>query len=165
MTKYVFRRSIHGLLSVAVVVAIVMVLIYGLMNKELIFADDPTYSKLGNNKKTAYMYARWEDYGYLHYVPYADYLNELKKNGSIDEETRSKAVLLGKTKDVDSELTTEYIEKFTKYYADKGYGHQFLKLIFSINREIRISGLQPKRNVVRHEQKSRNISWWQNSLQ
>ena len=64
-----------------------------------------------------------------------------------------------------SAMPVDVFINLTQDYADKGYGHQFLKLIFSINREIRISGLQPKRNVVRHEQKSRNISWWQNSLQ
>jgi len=121
MTKYVLKRGIHGLLSVAVVVAIVMIMIYGLMNKELIFAEDPTYTKMNNNRKVNYMYSRWESYGYLHYVPYSDYLSALKKDGTIDEDTRSQAVLLGKTSEFDSELTKEYIEKFTKYYTDKGY--------------------------------------------
>lgn len=64
-----------------------------------------------------------------------------------------------------SAMPVDVFINLTQDYADKGYGHQFLKLIFSINREIRISGLQPKRNVVRYEQKSRNISWRQNPLQ
>jgi oligopeptide transport system permease protein len=98
-----------------------MIMIYGLMNKELIFAEDPTYTKMNNNRKVNYMYSRWESYGYLHYVPYSDYLSALKKDGTIDEDTRSQAVLLGKTSEFDSELTKEYIEKFTKYYTDKGY--------------------------------------------
>lgn len=62
-----------------------------------------------------------ETYGYLDYVTYADYLNALKAKGEIDEDTRSKAVAFGRTKDQDSELVSEYVKEFTAYYKAKGY--------------------------------------------
>lgn len=121
MAKYLIKRIITGLLSAIAVVAIVMVLIYGLMDRQLIFASDPLYSKQSSNGQKIYTYQKWEAYGYLDYVPYADYINELYNNGEIDEETRSKAVSIAKTAESDSEVVAEYVQKFTEYYASKGY--------------------------------------------
>ena len=55
MTKYLLRRILHGLISVIIVVAIVMVMIYGLLDRTLVFAADPVYTKQLANQKTAYM--------------------------------------------------------------------------------------------------------------
>ena len=77
MGKYLLRRILHGLVSIVIVVGIVMVLIYSLMDKQLIFAQDPTYTNLGNNAKTVYQYRRWKEFGYLDYVPYTEYLQAL----------------------------------------------------------------------------------------
>jgi oligopeptide transport system permease protein len=121
MTKYLIKRIIHGIVSVIIVVGIVMIMIYSLMNRNLIFASDSVYSKMGNNLKTTYKYQTWEQYGYLDYVPYADWLQELAANGGIDEETRSSAVALGRTADADSETTAEYAAKFAEYYEAQGY--------------------------------------------
>ena len=41
MTKYLIRRIVHGLVSVIIVVAIVMILIYSCLDRQLIFAQDP----------------------------------------------------------------------------------------------------------------------------
>ena len=120
MVKYLLKRILHGLFSVVVVVAIVMLLIYSLMDRKLVFATDPQYSKKQANLQTVYMYERWESYGYLDYVSYAEYLNDLVKSGEIDEETRKEASL-GTKQSADSELTQEYIAKFTSYYKSKGY--------------------------------------------
>ena len=121
MTKYVLNRLIRGILSVAVMLVIVMVMIFTLMDRQLIFAADPVFSKRTNNAKTTYQYSKWEEYGYLDYVTYADYLAQLTKSGEIDEATRADAVKLGRTPEKDSALTKEYVEKFTQYYTAKGY--------------------------------------------
>ena len=42
-----------------------------------IFASDPTYTNLGNNAKVAYQYRRWEELGYIDYVPYTEWLQDL----------------------------------------------------------------------------------------
>ncbi len=98
-----------------------MILVYSLMNRDMIFAMDPNFSKMSNNSRTAYTYQRWEQYGYLDYVPYADYLNDLALAGEIDEETRSAAVSIGRTADKDGELAAEYVKKFTEAYESRGY--------------------------------------------
>ena len=98
-----------------------MVLIYSVMDRNLIFAKDPTYTHQSNNTKITYKYSKWEEYGYLDYVPYADYLQELCDEGEIDEETRSKAVGIARTADGDSDIVAQYVEQYTKYYQSQGY--------------------------------------------
>ena len=121
MAKYLFKRILYGAFSIVVVVAIVMIMIYSLMNRDLIFANDTNYTHQSNNAKQVYKYQRWEEYGYLDYVTYADYLLELTSSGVIDEDTRSKVVGIGRTADKDSEDVKKYVEKFTEYYEAKGY--------------------------------------------
>lgn len=121
MKKYLINRIIRGIIAIICVVAIVMVLIFSLMDRTLIFATDGLYNKQSSNQKKTYRYRRWEEYGYLDYVPYADYLLELKTNGEISEETRAAAVVIGKTPSQDSDIAKKYIAQFTEYYESQGY--------------------------------------------
>ena len=121
MGKYLVKRLLHGIVSIIAVVIIVMVMVYGLMNRMLIFAGDSVYSRQMNNAKTSYMYSRWEEYGYLDYVPYADWLQQLVSSGEITEEVREQAVAFGRTPEKDSETVAEYVGKFTQYYESQGY--------------------------------------------
>lgn len=91
------------------------------MDRNLIFAKDNTYSHQKNNSKEVYKYAKWEEYGYLDYVSYQDYLLMLTQDGEISEETRSSVVGLGRTVEKDSDTVSEYVSKFTDYYESKGY--------------------------------------------
>ncbi|MBO7339142.1 MAG: ABC transporter permease, partial [Lachnospiraceae bacterium] len=81
MAKYLIKRILYGIFSLVVVVAIVMILIYSMLNRDLVFAGDPNFVKQAGNQKEAYMYNKWEQYGYMDYVPYADYLKDLCKAG------------------------------------------------------------------------------------
>lgn len=121
MGKYLINRIIRGLISVVIVVAIVMILIYSLMDRELIFSKDTLYTRQHNNQKITYQYSKWEEYGYLDYVPYTEYMQQLADAGEIDEDTRVEAVGIGRTADKDSELVAEYVAQFTEYYESQGY--------------------------------------------
>ena len=121
MGKYIVKRLLHGLFSVVCVVLLVMILVYSLMNRDKIFASDGNYNKVQSNNKITYQQSRWQAYGYLDYVPYADYINQLARSGEIDEETRAAAVAIGRTPDKDSDITAEYVAKFTAYYESQGY--------------------------------------------
>ena len=136
MTKYVLKRLLHGLFSIVVVILIVMVLVYGLMDRRLVFAKDGAYTKQLNNNKTVYMYQKWEEFGYLDYFTYADYLIMLRDSGEIDEETRAAAVTLGRADDGsnDSELTAEYVEKFYEYCKENKYDVTRLAAVVSRGR-------------------------------
>ena len=142
MTKYLLKRLLHGMISVVIVVALVMIMIYSMLNRDLVFASDTTYSHQSNNSKVVYRYAKWEEYGYLDYVPYADYLRMLMDNGEIDEETRSAAVGFGRTADADSELVAEYVAKFTEYYQSQGYTVTRLDAVTMAGRKLADGGQQ-----------------------
>ncbi len=120
MTKYVLKRLLHGLFAIIVVVGIIMVLIYTLLNRDLIFAKDLTWQKQANNAKVTYSYRKWQEYGYVDYVTFQDYVNKLAKNGEIDEETRA-GISLGRKAEKDDELTAEYVKKFTEEYEKQGF--------------------------------------------
>ncbi len=121
MTKYLLKRILRGLVSVIVVVIIVMILIFVFTDREKIFSQDNVFTKKQRNEKQVYMYAQWEKYGYLDYVPYSEYLMSLVSSGEIDEETRAAAVLIARKAENDPEVVAEYVQKFTDYYESKGY--------------------------------------------
>lgn len=121
MTKYLVKRLLRGILSVVVVVAIVMLLVYTFVDRENIFRDDAVYSKKQNNEKNVYMMQRWEKFGYLDYVNYSDYLYSLCKSGEISEETRVTALKIEQKAENDPEIVREYAEKFREYYESQGY--------------------------------------------
>ena len=85
MAKYLFKRILHGLFSVVCVVAIVMLMIYSIMDRNLVFAKDTNFNKQNNNAKIVYKYQKWEEYGYLDYTTYSEWLNDLVKNGELNE--------------------------------------------------------------------------------
>ena len=142
MTKYLFKRLLHGLFSVIVVVCIVMVMIYSMLDRTLIFASDPVYSHQTSNNKTVYQYSQWENFGYLDYVTYQDYLFELAQNGEITEETRLAVVNLGRTSKRDTEEVKEYVNKFTEYYESRGYTVERLNAIMSTPKKVANGGQQ-----------------------
>ena len=122
MGKYLLKRLLHGFFSIVIVVGIVMVLIFSLLDRYAIFVNDNTYSHKSGNEKVLYEYQRWEEYGYLDYVNFNDYINELLRNGDIEsEEVASSIKSLGLTAKDDAEITKTYIDMFTEYYEDMGY--------------------------------------------
>ena len=129
MKKYLLRRILHGLVSIFLVVAIVMIMIYSWLDREVIFASDPQFSKMSNNQQVVYKYRNWQNYGYVDFLQYSDYLQMLANNGEIDEETRKAAFSFGRKPENDSEIVTEYIQKFEAYCKENGYTVQRLNAI------------------------------------
>lgn len=136
MTKYLLKRLLHGLFSVVCVVAIVMILVYSLMDRTQIFAQDPVYSKQQSNAKVAYQYRKWEEYGYLDYVPYTDWLGELKKNGEITEEEWKTATSYAPLPEKDSDEVKVYVDRFTEYYRSRGYEVVRLPAVYRGNKVV-----------------------------
>ena len=123
MGKYLIKRLLHGLGSIVIVIAIVMVLIYSLSDRKAIFQGDPQWSQRGGNGRTYYEHTKWEEYGYIDLVTYEDYINQLVADGEITREfvTSNGNLLYGKKPSNDSAVTAEYVQKFTEYYESKGY--------------------------------------------
>ncbi len=121
MTKYLINRILRSLCSVVIVVGIVMVMIYSALDRNLIFAQDPQFSHVKSNAKAVYMMQQWEKYGYLDYVPYADWLKGLLREGEIDQDTYNAVVKFGNKPEQDKEEVAEFVAKFTEYYKSQGY--------------------------------------------
>lgn len=142
MTKYLVNRILRGICSIVIVIGIVMMMIYGIMDRNLIFAKDSQYTKTNNNQKITYKYQTWESYGYLDYVTFSEYLQMLLAEGEIDEETMSKAVTLSRKAENDSDITKEYVQKFNEYYKSQGYTVKRLDAVMASPRKVAAGGNQ-----------------------
>ena len=70
MAKYILQRIIKGILSAVCVVVLIMILVYSLMERSVIFAGDSNYSKTQSNARITYEQTRYEAFGYVDYVNY-----------------------------------------------------------------------------------------------
>ena len=121
MTKYLINRILRSMFSVVIVVGVIMTMIYSFLDKQSIFATDPVFTKQKSNAKEVYMMQQWEQFGYLDYVPFADYLLDEQKAGNLAADDYAAAAKLGKDAKADSDLTAEYVAKFTEKYQQEGY--------------------------------------------
>ena len=149
MTKYLLNRILRSICSVVIVVGVVMVMIYSALDRNLIFAADAQYTKVQNNAKEIYCLQQWEKYGYVDYIPYADYLKELLRDGQIDQETYNEAVKLAKTAEGDSELTKKYSAMFEEELEADGYDVQRLDGITKIKSKKYKDGGEPRLYAVK----------------
>lgn len=142
MTKYLLKRLLHGLFSVIVVVAIVMILVYSLMNRELIFARDGTFTKRSNNDREIYKYTQWQRFGYLTYVPYSEYLRTLVQSGELAEDSLTAAAAIARKPEGDNELVSTYVQKFTDEYESQGYTVVRLNAVMLTGTKLDVGGKQ-----------------------
>ncbi len=129
MLKYLLKRLLHAAISVILVVAIVMVLIYSLMNRQAIFQNDTKWQRTANNAKQVYQYQLWEKYGYVDYVNYSEYVVQEVNNGNISAENQAEAATIGDTIDQDNTLASATIRKFRQAYESKGYTYVRLNAV------------------------------------
>ncbi len=142
MKRYLISRVIRGIFSIIIMVSIIMIMVYSALDRNQIFAQDPTYSKLGNNQKVVYKYRKWAEYGYLDYVTYGDYLLQLRNDEEITEEERLSLSSFARTPDGDSEEVAEYVKKFTEYYTSEGYTVSRLNAIMASPKKVASGGGQ-----------------------
>lgn len=123
MTKYLVNRILRSLVSIVIVVAVVMLLIYSCLDKELVFAADPVIAKQTNNGRVVYKLQKWEEYGYLDYIPYSDWLRDQLRSGELTQAEYDEAIKIGNKKDgsEDKGLAAEYVQKFQEEMSAKGY--------------------------------------------
>ena len=120
MTKYLLNRILRSVISIAIVIMVVMVMIYTMLDKTLIFQMDPNYSKKQSNGKVVYQLQQWERYGYIDYLTYTDWLQAELYAGNIDQETFDAVKRIGNTPEKDDELTAQYVAKFEEYARSQG---------------------------------------------
>ncbi len=151
MKKYMLKRLLTGLLSAMAATVIVMLMIFSLLDRTLVFAKDPVFSKQTNNAREVYKYRKWEEFGYLDYVTYADYLNQLAQDGEIDQKTLESAIKIGRTAKADPKEVAPYVKQFTEYYESKGYTVQRMDAVLQGGHKVATGGTQ---QLFAHKDKS-----------
>lgn len=121
MTRYLINRILRGIVSIVLVVAIVMILVYSLVDRSNIFMQDSVYTKRQANDRELYRYQSWERYGYLDLVTFGDYLTELANNGTITADEKNAMANLGGTPEADEPTVAAAVRDFTEKYESKGY--------------------------------------------
>lgn len=76
MSKYLLKRILFSIFSLVVVIAVVMLLVYTCINRNVIFQTDDMWNKKNLNDRTMYEYQMYQKYGYLSYVDYGSFLKE-----------------------------------------------------------------------------------------
>ena len=105
MGKYALKRLGIGLVAVLLSTVAVMVMVYGLLDKNLIFADDPVFSRQRHNALEVYKMQQWENFSYVDYISFGEY---------------APGAVLGDTPAQDG-AARETVENFTREYEAKGY--------------------------------------------
>ncbi|MBQ4372343.1 MAG: hypothetical protein II803_07995, partial [Firmicutes bacterium] len=74
MKKYLAKRIAFSVFSLLVVVLTVMVLVYSLIERSVIFQTDDTWNKRSNNDRTYYEYSQYQKYGYVDMSNFTSFL-------------------------------------------------------------------------------------------
>lgn len=149
MAKYILKRLVLGIISACVATIIVMLLVFGAIDRDKIFATDSVYNKQSNNDKIVYKYERWEEYGYLDYVSFNDFLNDEVKAGNLKKEDKDTAKKLGKEKFAedgtylasdDNDLCKEYVTKFVNQYENSGFTIVRMNVVYGMKNRVANGG-------------------------
>ena len=73
MGKYILKRLLKSVVSLFAVMSIIIVMIFELIPRNKIFANDPAYKKIRGDNKTVYTYQKYEQLGYLDFQRKPEY--------------------------------------------------------------------------------------------
>ena len=130
MRKYLLKRILFSLFSLAVVVMVVMLMVYTLIERSVIFQTDDIWNKKSNNDRIIYEYTQYQKYGYLTWVDYTSYVKDYYENlygedySSQADFTKDKAVV----QKADWQ-DNERVQEFISLYSSKGYKLKYLEPI------------------------------------
>ena len=124
MGKYIWKRIFFSIISLLVVVWAVMLLVYSLTDRSVIFQTDDVWNKRSNNDRVLYEYTQYQKYGYLEFVNFGTY----SKNKWVEvygdafdtsaeyQEDKNVIQVVG-----DAYLQNQTVQEFIQYYTSKGY--------------------------------------------
>lgn len=128
MKKYLLKRILFSIFSLLVVIMVVMLLVFSLINRNVIFQTDDVWNKKKANEQTMYEYVQYQKYGYLDYYDYTSFLKkkyETKYGSSYTEKEdfiRDKEAILDENTYMENPSVKEFIEQ----YAVDGYEVTYL---------------------------------------
>ena len=129
MGKYLFKRILFSIFSLLVVVMVVMLLVYNLTNRSVIFQTDDIWNKKSGNDRTYYEYMQYQRFGYLNFVNYTSFLSEKYKTALGDGYDSSSEFTTDKNaiKYPEKYLDNESVKEFSDKYKSEGYKITYLE--------------------------------------
>lgn len=136
MKKYMLGRILFSIFSLIVVVMVVMLLVYTLIDRGVIFQDDPTWNKRKGNDRDVYEYQQYQKFGYMSYINYTEFvtnkfkaeLGEQEYGKSQDYKDAVSAIKQLKTEEEIRACENPTVQEFVKTYEADGYTIRFLPI-------------------------------------
>ncbi len=129
MKKYMLKRILFSIFSLLVVVMVVMLLVYSLIERSVIFQTDDLWNKKSGNDRSIYEYTQYQKYGYLNWVNYTSFVQN-KYIAEYGPETYSKEkAYTGDVKAVQDAETYQdntTVQEFIEKYSAEGYQIKYL---------------------------------------
>ena len=142
MKRYLLRRIAFSIFSLLVVVIVVMLLVYTLIPRNVIFQMDDLWNKKSLNDRTVYEYNQYTKYGYLTYVDYGSFLK--RKYEPILGAEYSSSPEFKADKDAiqhpETYLENASVQEFTEYYTSQGYQMVYLAPVTSKSGKVKSGG-------------------------
>ncbi len=128
MKSYMGKRILFSIFSLVVVVATVMLLVYSLINRSVIFEQDDMWNKKSSNDRAVYEYTMFQKYGYLDFVDYSSFLKGKYESLMGAEYTKDAAFKADKEsiQDETAYLENASVQEFRDLYEKKGYTITYL---------------------------------------
>ncbi|MBR2551655.1 MAG: ABC transporter permease [Erysipelotrichaceae bacterium] len=131
MKKYLAKRIAFSIFSLFVVVMTVMLLVYTMIERSVIFQQDDTWNKKSNNDREMYEYVQYQKYGYLTYVDYSSFLKEkyTAKYGAGYETHDDFITDVEAIQDAKAAKKNASVKEFTEKYSAQGYEVKYMEPI------------------------------------
>ncbi len=130
MGKYLAKRILFSIFSLLVVILVVMLLVYSLIDRNVIFQADDLWNKKSGNDRAYYEYTQWQKYGYLTLTNYNDFVaakyKALVGEGYADD-PQYKADL-NAISSADTYLENETVQEFLAQCQKDGYKVTYLEI-------------------------------------
>lgn len=140
MGKYLLKRILFSIFSLAVVTLVVMFLTYNLVDRSLIFNNDGNLNKLGRNEQEVYKHNKYVKFGYETYENYTAYLDDVYKERYGDDYA-SDAEIKAKFKestnaiyDKDTYTTNADVAEFISTYKSQGYRIEYYEPFYVLRK-------------------------------
>ena len=127
MKKYMLNRILFSIFSLLVVIVVVMLLVYSLIDRSVVFQTDDTWNKKSNNDRSIYEYIQYEKYGYLEYEDYTTFVQAKYTELYGDDYYTNEDYLTDKNiiQNVDEFQNNETVQEFIAYYSKLGYNLKY----------------------------------------
>ena len=120
-------RILFSIFSLIVVVMVVMLLVYSLIDRKVIFQSDDIWNKKFLNDRTAYEYSQYQKFGYMVTGEYGSFLKGLYADVEDYQNDAQYKIDKNAIKNPNTYTENESVKKFIEEYEAKGYTITYLE--------------------------------------